>query len=158
MTKNLIHVAPDGQPEKYQTQARGTHAALSPDGKTVYYVGEGPDQQGIFAVSSEGGSPKRYNTEDPTSGRKSLSPDGSTISYFMDSDDERGLFSVPVSGGEPRLLMKSYCNDCCKSVYYSPDGKLLAYTSGDGLFLISSDGTEPKKLVTLKKWESWTVR
>lgn len=157
-TKRSVQVAPADQPDNYQTLARGLNPSLSPDGRTVYYVGEGPDQQGIFAVSSEGGSSKRYTTKAPTSGHISLSPDGSTISYFMDSDGQRGLFSMPVSGGQARLLMKSDCDNCCKSSYYSPDGKSLAYTSGDGLYLISSDGGKPKKLATLEKWESWTVR
>jgi Tol biopolymer transport system component len=156
-TKHSVRVAPADQPENYRTLARGIGPSLSPDGKTVYYVGEGPDQQGIYAVSAEGGSSKRYTTEAPTSGHKSVSPDGKTLAYFSDSDNRRGLFTLSVKGGQPRLLLESDCAECCKSVHWSPDGKSLTYNSDDGLYLISSTGGEPKKLATLKGWESWTI-
>ena len=93
----------------------------------------------------------------PVSKEKDLSPDGKTLAYFSDADNRRGLYTLSVNGGEPTLLHESDCEECCKSVHWSPDGKSLTYNSGDGLYLIPSTGGEPKKLATLKGWESWTI-
>jgi len=157
-TKNSVHVAPDGQPEKYRTLARGVYPVLSPDGKTVYYIGEGPDQQGIFSISTDGGKPKRLTDSAPIVAQKDLSPDGQTLTYFTTLNDERGLYAHPLSGGEPRLLTKTGCDECCTSPKWSPDGKSIAYIYADGLFLVSPSGGQSKRLATLHKWEAWTLR
>ena len=54
--------------------------------------------------------------------------------------------------------MKNECSDCCIAPRWSPDGKELAYTYKDGLYVIPASGGAPKKLSTLYAWEPWTVR
>jgi Tol biopolymer transport system component len=156
--KTSIHVAPDGKPKEFITLARGTKPILSPDGETVYYVGEGPDNQGIFSISANGGRPKRLTSFIPLVSQKDLSPDGTALTYFSDVDDERGLFMHPLNGEDPILLTKTGCDECCISPKWSPDGKSIAYIYVDGIFVISSSGGEPKRLATLRGWEAWTIR
>lgn len=157
---NTVHVADMADPTTYVTLARGVKPALSPDGKMLYYVGEGPtDQdQGIFAVAIDNGGPRRLTTVRPAGGAKDLSPDGRLLAYFSAWEDGQGLYVLPVDGGEPRLLMKNACADCSAAPRWSPDGRTLAYTYKDGLYAIPASGGAPKKLSTLNKWESWTVR
>jgi Tol biopolymer transport system component len=157
-TKHSIHVAPDGQPDNYNTVARGLYPQLSPDGKTVYYVGEGPENQGIFSVSAEGGKPQSIAPFVPLVSAKDISPDGKTLTYFKSLNGENGLFAHPTDGGEPILLAKTGCDECCAMPRFSPDGKLIAYTYVDGLFVISPTGGEPKLLATIRRWEAWTIR
>jgi Tol biopolymer transport system component len=156
--KNSIHVADVTQPEIYNTLARGVSPLLSPDGKTVYYVGEGPDQQGIFALSTEGGMPQKLTLAAPVSGLKDLSPDGTELAYFGVEDDVGGLYTLPTGSGKPRLILRNECNECCTTPRWSPDGRLLAYAYGDGLFVVPSAGGDPRKLATLANWEAWTIR
>lgn len=155
--KHTIHVAPDGKPEEYRSLARGVYPQISPDGKTVYYVGEGPDQQGIFAISSNGGKPERLTTTMPHINLSDLSPDGESLTYFASLNDERGLYVLPLSGGDPRLLATTGCDECCTAPRWSPDGKSIAYIYTDGLFLVSKSDGQPKLLATLYNWEAWTL-
>lgn len=157
---NTVHVADMADPKTYATLARGINPALSPDGKMIYYVGEGPtDQdQGIFAVASDNGTPRRLTKVRPAAGAKDLSPDGRTLAYFRDLEGGRGLYVLPVDRGEPRLLMKNECSICCIAPRWSPDGKKLAYVYKDGLYAIDASGGAPKKLSTMFDWEEWTVR
>ncbi|MCH9031986.1 MAG: PD40 domain-containing protein, partial [candidate division Zixibacteria bacterium] len=112
---NTIHVADVADPKTYATLARGINPALSPDGKFIYYVGEGSadEDQGIFAVASDNGIPRRLTKVKPASAQKDLSPDGRTLAYFSDFEGGRGLYVLSVEGGEPRLLMKNECSNCC---------------------------------------------
>ncbi len=158
---NTIHVADMADPKTYVTLARGVKPALSPNGKTVYYVGEGPTEkdQGIFEVDTDIGKSRRLTTVKPVAGAKNLSPDGRKLSYFTDLEDGRGLYVLPVNGGEPRLLLTiTGCTNDCADPRWSPDSKTLAYTYKDGLYTISVQGGVPKKLSTMFLWESWTVR
>jgi len=157
-TKHSIHVAPAEKPDNYSTVARGLYPQLSPDGQTVYYVGEGPDHQGIFSVSAAGGRPQSIAPFVPLVSAKDISPDGKLLAYFKSLDDERGLFVHPLDGGEPILLARTGCDECCAMPRFSPDGKLIAYIYVDGLFVISPTGGEPRLLATLRGWEAWTIR
>ena len=157
---NTVHVADVADPKTYATLARGINPSLSPDGKMIYYVGEGSQEkdQGIFAVASDNGIPQRLTKVNPAAALKDLSPDGKRLAYFSNFENGRGLFVVSVNGGDPKLLMKNECADCSTAPRWSPDGKKLAYTYKDGLYTISSSGGASKKLSTLYGWESWTVR
>ncbi|MFC1475605.1 tetratricopeptide repeat protein [Candidatus Zixiibacteriota bacterium] len=157
-TKNSIHVAPDEHPDRYLTLARGVFPELCPDGQTVYYVGEGPDNEGIFSVSTAGGKPQRQTSIAPLVDQKHLSPDGNALAYFSTLDDERGLYVHPLSGEKPTLLTKTGCAECCTSPRWSPDGQSIAYAYLNGLFVISSSGGQPKEIATLHGWEAWTIR
>jgi len=131
---------------------------LSPDGKTVLYVGEGPDHQGIFSVASDGGTPQRVAEFVPTVDNVDLSPDGKSLAYFAGQGDERGLYTHPVFEGEPTLRARTGGNECCTSPRWSPDGTSIGYTYGDGLFVVALSGGQPRKLATLRGWEAWTLR
>lgn len=77
-----------------------------------------------------------------------LSADGSRL-LVVDGQGEPyhgKLFSLPLPSGAPSRLGDIEA----RSGSWSPDGKMLAYSLGNELFLASADGTEPRKLTAMR--------
>lgn len=155
-TSSSIHVADASRPDESRVLIRGGAPQLSPDGQTVYYVGQVPGKEGIFAAASEGGTPRRLTQHRPVSGFD-LSPRGHTLAYFADLNGERGLFLLPTNGGEPKLLLKIDTKELVVP-RWSPDGSQLAYAYDEGLYVIPASGSEPRKLAPMPELEAHTVR
>lgn len=122
------------------------------DGSRLYMYIEGSDYHGMAEMSASGGEPKKLSIlSSPYMFPIAMSPDGSEILVT----DGHGippngpLWSVPVLGGSPRRL----ADHAGIAAGCSPDGKLLAYSSGDDLFVAHADGTGPRKLVTIESPE-----
>ena len=77
-----------------------------------------------------------------------VSPDGAELLVVdaQGNPDTGPLWSLPVLGGSSRRLGDIVGIDGT----WSPDGKMLAYCKGNELFLANADGTESRKLVTMK--------
>lgn len=150
---NAIHAADWSHPEQSRVIARGREPRLSPDGKTVVYRGEGPGQDDLFAVSSEGGTPLRLTQGKPTRGYE-ISPDGKTVAYGYILS-QPGIFTVPLTGGEHKMLVDS---DNSGAPQWSPDGSRLAYADDKSLYIIDANGGEPVEIARLYDWDEWTVR
>ena len=162
---HVIQVADAARTGEASTLARGTWPMISPDGGMVFYIGEGPGEQGIYAVSSEGGAPARltpsrvhaYQPGVSFLGPDGLAPDGGTLAYSVRDSAGSSLFTLPAIGGEPRQLLRLDSREPVTLVW-SPDGSLLAYAVQDGLFVISAEGGTPRKLADLYLWQGLTVR
>ena len=164
---HVIQVADVGRPGEARTLVRGDWPMISPDGGTVFYIGEGPGERGIYAVSSDGGAPVRLTPsrvhayEYPSGfsplGPDALAPDGRSLAYSVRDSAGSSLFTLPATGGEPRRLLRLDSTEPVVPVW-SPDGSLLAYASEDGLYVIPAEGGSPRKLAALWKWQWWTVR
>ena len=77
-----------------------------------------------------------------------LSPDGSEL-LVLDGREAppRGpMWSLPILGGPPRRLGDTVGN----AAAWSPDATMLAYAKRRDLFLAKTDGTESRKLLTVK--------
>jgi Tol biopolymer transport system component len=68
------------------------------------------------------------------------SPDGGSIVYTAPSGQ---LAAVPASGGSPSVLISSPLGE---HPAFSPDGSMIAFDSGWGLYVANSDGSNPRKL------------
>jgi Tol biopolymer transport system component len=69
--------------------------------------------------------------------------------------EEGSLWAVPILGGSPRRLGDLQAFDAA----WSPDGLSICYTSGNGLYLARSDGSESRKLTTAQGepwWPRWS--
>ena len=115
------------------------------DGSRLYFI-EG--QSGLSQTSVNGGETFPIPTSLEDTGFSNvfdISPDGSLL--LMNS--ARGtsldgpLWSVPVLGGSPRRLgsLEGHAGA------WSPDGKRIVYCKGNEIFLATSDGSEPRRLL-----------
>ncbi len=76
-----------------------------------------------------------------------ISPDGSELllpTFLNESTREAPLWTLSVLGGAPRRLGNLEGH----SAAWSPDGKRLAYSQGNEIFLANRDGSEPGRLLT----------
>jgi dipeptidyl aminopeptidase/acylaminoacyl peptidase len=90
-----------------------------------------------------------------------LSPDGNTIAYVVwrihksSNEYRKAIWVVPVDGSaEPRQFTAGTKSDTCPR--WSPDGTKLAFVSNrstdtDQLYVMPSDGGEPRALTDLKE-------
>jgi serine/threonine-protein kinase len=84
----------------------------------------------------------------------SLSPDGRALAFFTGEPDE-SFFGGRVSLGrtlmlrrldEPRAVAITRVERGAGNPTFSPDGRWVAYTTGDGVYKVSIDGTRTVKL------------
>ncbi|MFN7937775.1 MAG: protein kinase [Bryobacteraceae bacterium] len=122
---------------------------LSLDGKLVAYVsdraGEGNLDLWVHPLT-EGARPIRL-TKDPSDElNPHFSPDGGQI-VFRSNRGDGGIYIIPALGGEERLLVHGGYNP-----RFSPDGKLVAYSTGISdltdakVFVVPVSGGAPKQV------------
>ena len=140
-----------------RTVARGSRPLLSPDGRTVYFVGGEDGQPGIFAASTSGGEPRQL-TDSAYGSEFDLSPDGQTMVFVAPTREGKAIFRLPLSGGSPELLVELE-NLSAEHPHprWSPSGDLVAYAFNGSLNVISAGGGQPKKLAQLE-WYNPTIR
>jgi len=104
------------------------------------------------AIPVGGGDPAKIALPSPNMSPVDLSADGSSF-LVVDGTGYPAtgpLWSLPILGGCPRRL-----GDATGHVgAWSRDGKELAYGSGTDIYLANADGSEPRKLATLKNFVS----
>jgi len=141
---NYVQLTHDGQPK----------SLIGTDGSRLY-LGLGVGSSGSFTshgigeMSISGGEPRRMSImPSPDMVPVDLSPDGSKLLVV----DGRGapprgpLWSIPILGGSPRRLGDT----AGETAAWSSDGKMLAYSNLSDLFVARADGTDARKLLTVK--------
>jgi len=161
-----IKVADSSSPHEARTLIRCAKYCpeLSPDGQIVYYVNDMPGEEGIYAMSRQGGTPKRLTESLPPEHkglanyhRFDLSPNGQTLAYSARIGNDKAIFTVPTIGGEQRLLVP--LKERSVIPQWSPDSLHLAYSDGNDLYVIPAVGGEPRKLAYMEySWEAYSVR
>ena len=94
-----------------------------------------------------GGQPKMLPILPPKMSPLGLSPDKSSIllNEGLDNTGTGPVWSLPVLGGSPRRLADIRAN----AGAWSPDGKRLAYSNGNSVFVANADGSDSRKVVAV---------
>ncbi len=132
-----------------------TKCCLVTDGSRIYFTEYNPEKSNgrIEQIQATGGDP----TDIPLPAFKSsleindISPDRDRfLGTSGASGMESSLWSVPISGSTPRALSDVLVGPDFNGGRWSPDGQRLVYASGGDLNVAQSDGSEPRRLVTMK--------
>ncbi len=124
---------------------------LRTDGARIYFsTADASSYFRIKQIPVTGGDPTEVPNSLDSTGTlylRDISPEKDRLLIQRFQGTHISFWSVPLSGSSPRLLadatkVEPYANGST----WSPDGKMLAYTSGPNLVLAHSDGTEPRKL------------
>src|SRR6266498_4086741 len=125
------------------TAASSMYPAWSPDGTLIAFVAfDQRDASADIYVMNADGTNRRQLTRgiDVAAGRLAWSPNGQFIAFRAWNGSNGDLYIVPITGGKPRNLTNSAEDE--RSVVWSPDGQLLAYTlHSQGIYVIRPDGS-----------------
>ena len=134
---NYVQLTHDGQPKWL----------VGTDGLRLYIDLGNFSNDGIAAISVAGGEPTKISTPSPFMYATDVSPEGAELLVVEGGTGPvpGPLWSLPVLGGSPRRIGDIEARDAA----WSHDGKTLTYTNG-GLFVAKADGTESRKVATLK--------
>ena len=141
---NFVQLTHDGEPK----------GLVGTDGSRILlYLGTSDyrgvtDCRGMAEMSASGGEPKRIAILPSAKMHPlCLSPNGSELLV----EDGRGvpnngpLWSVPVLGASPRRLGDT----AGQGGGWSADGKMLAYSNENNLYMAKADGSDARKLLTV---------
>jgi eukaryotic-like serine/threonine-protein kinase len=125
---------------------------IGTDGSRLFLnvVNSGAEEAAAIQVS--GGEETKIPMPEPDMVPVDLVADGSSLLVV----DGRGypsigpLWSIPLLGGSPRRLADTVGQVAASSA----DGKKLAYANGEDVFLAKADGSDPRKLLTMKAFVS----
>jgi serine/threonine protein kinase/Tol biopolymer transport system component len=136
---NYVQLTHDGQPK----------TLVGTDGSRLYLYLSGSDYQGMAEMSGLGGERRKIPLLPSTNMTPlAMSPDGLEL-LVMDGQGvppKGPLWTVPVLGGSPRRLGEIEGQDAA----WSADGKMLAYSNENEMFVAKADGTDSRKVATLK--------
>jgi len=113
--------------------------ALSPDGRSVAYAAGTSAALRVFVRPVSGGRAiPLTNDSAAVEWAPSWSSDGARVLFLARS----GVFSAPSSGGEARPEVPPPAAGYISSAEWSPDGKSIAYTVDDSIFLWANQRRE----------------
>ena len=135
----------------------GVLGAVVTDGPRLYFAEGSPDRSVIAEVSAGGGETAVLPTPFglPTLLDISLSRSELLVVTWTNSALGWPLWLLPVPAGTPHRLGSLLAEDAT----WSPDGREIAYVRDRDLYRAKSDGTEPRKLVSLPStafWPRWS--
>src|SRR5262249_3069831 len=130
--------------------------ALSPDGAQVAFVWdqEKGDRGDIWVKLVDAGTPLQLTRGPAYDTNPAWSPDGRHVAFLRQSVEGNGVYMIPALGGPEVKLGEASPKGDCRSLDWSPDGKLLAVTDGNepwtpfSIYLISKETGEKRRLTT----------
>jgi Tol biopolymer transport system component len=126
--------------------SRDDSPSWSPDGRRIAVADA--EQGGVTAVDLASGK----RTDVAVDGvAPAWSPGGATIA-FVDLDDGSVWDSAPNGAGRHRLLPAAVHG--VRWLAWSPDGKLLAFTTDNGIYVAKHDGVDPGRTVVAAAFPS----
>lgn len=120
--------------------------AMATDGSRIYFNEALPGPRNIIVqVSTKGGETVPVVVPLKRPSLADLSPEGTE--FLIANQEETGTSSLwlqPVSGGSPRRVGTILADDA----RFGKDGASIIYSNGNAVYLVSQDGSSPRKLLT----------
>jgi serine/threonine protein kinase/Tol biopolymer transport system component len=124
------------------------HPAISPDGRLIAFASDRGNEGNldIWLAQTEGHQAVRLTDDPADDDEPAFSPEGDRV-VFRSQRDGGGIYTVSALGGDARLIAKRGRNP-----RYSPDGKYIAYWTGDEnmvpcqLWIAPVQGGEPRSI------------
>jgi TolB protein len=125
---------------RFSTQAPPLYPSFAPDGRRVLYTAilspTGDTDRGIFSLNADGGGlTPLFDVAGAYDSAPAWSPDGTRIAFESDADvgganpgRDMEVWVMGADGTDPTQLTRNAVHD--EGPSWSPDGRLLAYTSG----------------------------
>src|SRR5262249_28637449 len=121
----------------------GGPLALSPDGKSVAFVGYREDGVSHLFVRGLGDAEAREMPDTDDASLPFWSPDGRSLGFFA----QRRLKRIELAGGPPRNLAE--VTDARGGTWGESEVIVFAPNPGDGLYRIAADGGAPAPITHL---------
>jgi serine/threonine protein kinase/Tol biopolymer transport system component len=139
-----VKITSDGLPKRQP---------LLTDGARLYFMEDVGNRWVLAQVSASGGETMQVPAHFEGLRLIDISPNGSELLVLSGVGREGGqpLWAIPLLGGSPRRLGDIVAGDAA----WSPDGRQLVYELGGQLYLCKSDGTDTRKLLSVKGVPNW---
>lgn len=144
------------------------HPKLSPDGKQLAFVWNGPEgNYDIYIKKLDEETPRRMTTDPAQDLNPSWSPDGSQIAFLRLTRTSKQVFVLPVAGGPEHKVadinpasvawvQEASTMRRSAEPAWTPDGQFVAVSdrcfqqsqTGDCIYLISIDGMQRKRITS----------
>ncbi len=119
-------------------RSRNFHARPSPDGQRIAFDSDRDGERGVYIADADGRNVRRM-TGEGFAAIPSWSPDGGTLAYVRAERDKPKVWNLWImnltSGEERRLTSYTYGQPWGGSWF--PDGKRIAYSHEDRLFVLN---------------------
>ncbi|MGI8983969.1 MAG: hypothetical protein ACR2HM_05485 [Acidimicrobiales bacterium] len=125
---------------KIAETTQGGGLGWSPDGTALVFN----DVGGIYTINADGTGERRIPNGSSHDGWPSLSPDGTKVA--LRDVDAGGIVVTNVDGSGRRTLTKNLGD---LSPAWSPDGRGIAFTRNDDIWVMNADGSGQRPLVAL---------
>ena len=149
----IVTAKPDGSDRRLLTEndTLDLSPVWSPDGSRIAFVG--PKLWQITVIkANDSGSHSAVNASEvvwsKVSGRPAWSPDGSRLAFTTESHSEDVMYVVGVDGSNLTRLGDGP-RDGIGVPAWSPDGRRIAFAKLDGIYTITSDGSELRYIASL---------
>jgi Tol biopolymer transport system component/DNA-binding SARP family transcriptional activator len=143
--------ATGGEPVQLTSDPRDDFmSSWSPDGREIAFYSYRRGTRRLQVISAEGG-PQQDVTDSPANQRApSWSPDARTLVFTSDATGQYQLYLVARNGDSSWGAARQLTRDGGAAGRWSPDGREIAYTRSDGLWLIAPQGGAPRPLTHIQ--------
>lgn len=142
--------------ERRLSRGEGSDPIFSPDSKRIAFDCWGKSDAAVHLIDLESGKEIELRSKKKWNYSHMFSPDGSKLLFFAwnwEGKDEKGLVVIAdVDGSKQMVLHESEA--AYPPLDFSPDSKLVASISPEGIYLLSVDG-ESREHLSHNEGDTW---